>query len=158
MLRAPSISLLSYSIISLYSFLEFLPYLREYANVCRRRLERSAGIFVHVDVYVFPLCLKSFDSAMAFNVRGVERLRTVRPVRLQVLQVVYMSLDFSVLSPYREWRGFIVCSYISSVTAMPSAIRFGSPSKYRRRKMCLLTFWRRNYFFKFQHILYIKCE
>ena len=42
------------------------------------------------------------------------------------------------LSPYRVWRIFFVCSYVSSVTAMPPTKGLGSPSKYPRRKTCLL--------------------
>ena len=42
------------------------------------------------------------------------------------------------VSPYLASRILLVSSYVSAVTAIPSANNFGSPSKYPLRKTCLL--------------------
>jgi len=52
----------------------------------------------------------------------IERLRTVRLGRLQVLQVVQMSLDDSIFITVLSLKYFIR-SYVSYVTEMPSTKR-----------------------------------
>ena len=42
------------------------------------------------------------------------------------------------VSPYRASKIFLVSSYIFAVTAIPSTSILGSPSKFPRRKTCLL--------------------